>query len=121
MPALYGADPELLDLLERTSGDVGAPLHVGQVSASNSFVTAPQVPHVREAFPEVVAVDMETAAAAQVCFTFSVPWVSLRAVSDMCDPDAATAFDEGAPEAAQVSFNMVEALLNALHDNQESE
>ena len=118
MPALYKADPKLLGLLERVREKVDAPLHVGQVSASNSFVTAPQVPSVREAFPEVVAVDMETAAAAQVCYTFRVPWVSLRAVSDMCDPEAATTFDEGAPHAAEISFNMVKALINALDDEE---
>lgn len=114
MPAKYDADSALLALAQQASLQGDLPIHVGQVSASNSFVTASQVGQVRAQFPEVIAVDMETAAAAQVCFAFDVPWVSLRAVSDMCDPDAADVFAEGTPNAAQVSFEMVRALVEQL-------
>ena len=103
-----------LTLAEKIDLGGKTPIHTGQVSASNSFVTAPQVGPVRAKFPSVVAVDMETAAAAQVCFAFEVPWISLRAVSDMCDPDAADVFVGGAPDAAQVSFEMVRALFDRL-------
>lgn len=118
MPARYEADPRFVAAMvkvaaERTGGE--APAHVGQVSASNSFVTASQVPPVRAAFPEVLAVDMETAAAAQVCWAFDVPWISLRAVSDMCDPNAAEVFDAGVPDATQVSFRLVKDFIETLH------
>lgn len=117
MPKMYEPDATLLGLAQQIDLGEKTPIHTGQVSASNSFVTAPQVRPVRAKFPSVVAVDMETAAAAQVCFAFDVPWISLRAVSDMCDPDAANVFAEGAPNAAEVSFRMVRALANRISQN----
>lgn len=130
MPTKYDANPQLLELvatagaaaseeeskLQDHAASEGTPVHVGRVSSSNSFVTAPQVPAVIEAFPEVLAVDMETAAAAQVCWVFGVPWVSVRAVSDMCDPNAAEVFKKDAPDAAQVSYDLVVRTLELMEE-----
>ena len=114
MPARYGADADLVEVAQAALEGIAAKRHTSEVSASNSFVTASQVDAVREAFPQVLAVDMETAAGAQVCWAFAIPWIGLRAVSDLCDPSAATAFDENAPSAAQCSFEAAVALLARL-------
>ncbi|WP_099332972.1 5'-methylthioadenosine/adenosylhomocysteine nucleosidase [Actinomyces minihominis] len=114
MPETYDADPHLLAHAEAAVRTTGLKFHAGQVSASNSFVTGEQVAPVRSLFPHVVAVDMETAAGAQVCWSFNVPWVSLRAVSDLCDPNANEVFDSSAPAAGAASFEAVRALLKRI-------
>lgn len=110
MPASYTADAALADAARSALSDSGIRFHSGQVSASNSFVTGDQVNAVRAQFPEVVAVDMETAAGAQVCWEFAVPWVGLRAVSDLCEfPEVGSA-----PNQFQRSFEAVTGLLSSL-------
>lgn len=43
----------------------------------------------RTALPTLLAVDMEGAAVAQVCYEHGVPFVVIRTISDSCDEDAA--------------------------------
>lgn len=83
----------------------------GPVGSSDAFVTAANVEDMRERFPEVLAVDMESTAAAQVCFAAEVPFQSVRGVSDLCGPTADRDFHVDSEEAALISCNMVQALL----------
>lgn len=114
MPPVYEADVPLVAKAEASLRAAGVSFHAGQVSSSNSFVSGAQVEPVRQRFPDVLAVDMETSAGAQVCWSFNVPWVSLRAVSDLCDPNAGEVFDASAPPAYQRSFEATLALISAL-------
>lgn len=100
--ALAGATP--------TSGS--ARIHVGQMLAGNSFVTAANVADTREAFPEAVSTDMETTALAQVAAGRRLPFLSVRGVSDLCGPEAGQDFHIGADEAASRSAAVVLALLS---------
>ncbi len=109
MPALVEADPELVARARELSEQ--EPIRVGLVGSSNSFVAGAQVEQVRDQFPDLLAVDMETAAAGQVCNALGCPWISLRAVSDLADAEAAEDFDESAPAASSLSFNLVEKFL----------
>ncbi len=113
MPAKYPADPWLRATASGALRAKGLAFHTGTISASNSFVNGGQVEPVRARFRDVLAVDMETAAGAQVCWSFSIPWVSLRAISDLCDPNAGEVFDQSAPSAAATSFTAVESLLGS--------
>lgn len=114
MPEDYRADLDLLGLAQKAAEKLGARNWSGMVGSSNSFVTAPLAAGVRETFPNLLAVDMETAAVAQTCWMFAVPWISLRAVSDLCSPEGASEYDAHAPGAAQISFSLVEALVAQL-------
>lgn len=114
MPVSYEADVPLVAKAESSLRAAGITFHAGQVSSSNSFVSGSQVGPVRQGFPNVLAVDMETSAGAQVCWSFGVPWVGLRAVSDLCDPNAGEVFDASAPPAYQRSFEATMELLSAL-------
>lgn len=115
MPETYEADTLLLATVQEALTKANLFFREGQVSASNSFVSGDQVGPVRTLFPHVLAVDMETAAGAQVCWSFRVPWVSLRAVSDLCDPNAGEVFETSAPSAYEQSAAAVKAVLTAVH------
>lgn len=77
--------------------------HCGLVLSADSFITSKEAPHMRDLYPEAIATDMETAAIAQASYLMGVDWVSLRAVSDLCDPDAGQRFHIEAPAAAAAS------------------
>ncbi len=64
-------------------------VHVGQIVTGDRFVaTARESEALRQALPEALAVDMESAAVAQVCLDHGTPFVAVRTVSDRAD-DAA--------------------------------
>lgn len=117
MPPWYEADPALLVLSEKVAEESGARSAVGTVASSNSFVTATLADGVRATFPDLLAVDMETAAIAQVCWMFGVPWVSVRAVSDLCDPEGFSQFRTHADEAYQTSYKLARAMADAMSHN----
>lgn len=70
-------------------------IRVGQMLSSDAFVTDANVTDTRDAFPLAVSADMETHAAAQVAHAFDVPFLAVRAVSDLC----------GKPDDQTVSFH----------------
>ncbi|QMV84078.1 5'-methylthioadenosine/S-adenosylhomocysteine nucleosidase [Corynebacterium hindlerae] len=83
----------------------------GRVISADAFITAANVDEAREQFPDAIATDMETAAMAQTCFAAGVPWVSLRAVSDLCGPAAGQDFHIDGELAARRSFDAVNEFL----------
>ena len=90
------------------------PALVGRILSGDTFVTARNVADSREAFPDAVAVDMESCAIAQVCLAAGREFVSVRGVSDLCGPDAGVDFHIGVDEAAARSADAVRAMLRAL-------
>lgn len=104
MPAVYAADPGLLEAVVAAVGHEQKVL-AGTIGSSEKFVTADLAPAVREAFEQVLAVDMESAALAQACHNHGAPFVSVRAVSDLCAPDGSeflTHIDDAALRSARV-------------------
>ena len=77
MPVHYKAHASAVDALERAAKNAGIPIQRGAVASGNSFVMANRVREVRERFPQAIAVDMETAAIAQVCWAFDCPSLSV--------------------------------------------
>lgn len=91
------------------------PSKSGRVISADAFITAANVDEAREQFPDAIATDMETAAMAQTCFAAGVPWISLRAVSDLCGPAAGQDFHIDGELAAQRSFDAVSEFLSNRH------
>lgn len=61
----------------------GDTLKHGLVVSGDVFVSSPEViAHIRGLYPDVDAVDMESAAIAQVCYLRNVPFACIRVISD---------------------------------------
>ena len=55
----------------------------GLIASGDIFVSrAEEVSHIKSIFPDAVAVDMESAAIAHVCYLKNVPFVCIRVISD---------------------------------------
>src|SRR6185295_11834124 len=69
---------------------VAAPeVRAGLVASGDRFVaTAAESDALRERLPDALAVEMEGAALAQVCFDFGLPFAVVRTVSDRADDSA---------------------------------
>lgn len=58
-------------------------IHTGLICSGDKFISsAEEIAFIRAKFPEVKAVDMESAAIAQTCFLYGTPFAIIRVVSD---------------------------------------
>ncbi len=69
---------------------------------------------IKHNFPQAIAVEMEATAIAHVCHNFKVPFVVVRAISDVADQQSHLSFDEFLVVAAKQSSLMVETLVQKL-------
>ncbi|KQR86022.1 S-adenosylhomocysteine nucleosidase [Burkholderia sp. Leaf177] len=68
-------------------------LHRGLIVSGDRFVSShAEVNALRAALPEALAVEMEGAALAQICYEYDVPCAVVRTVSDTADADAPESF-----------------------------
>ncbi|WP_230668076.1 5'-methylthioadenosine/S-adenosylhomocysteine nucleosidase [Microbacterium sp. MEC084] len=111
MPVTYDGDAELRQALLGAAGDLT--VREGAIGSGERFVTAELAEELRRDFPHLLAVDMESAAIAQVAHNHGVRFVSVRAVSDLCAPDGTeflTHIDGAAERSARVVLGALAAL-----------
>ncbi|MDE1515154.1 MULTISPECIES: 5'-methylthioadenosine/S-adenosylhomocysteine nucleosidase [Vibrio] len=115
-PAAFIADQALIALAEQALASLPATHAVrGLICTGDAFVcSAEQQSVIRQHFPQVVAVEMEASAIAQTCHQFKVPFVVVRAISDVADKQSPMSFDEFLPLAAQSSSAMVCKMIELL-------
>lgn len=116
MPARFESDPALCAAAEKAAAAFEhAAVHCGLIVSGDQFVhSSESVAEVRRHFPDAQAVEMEAAAIAQSCHRFSVPFVVVRAISDLADEEADTSFETFLKTASVHSAKMVLQLIEAL-------
>ncbi|MFT4122983.1 MAG: 5'-methylthioadenosine/S-adenosylhomocysteine nucleosidase [Microbacteriaceae bacterium] len=102
MPARYPADATLLAAAHAAPAE-GFAVVEGLTASSYSFMTDARAGRARADFPDIAACDMESVAIAQTCFAHSVPFLSVRGISDLADAEAAVSFEQSLPLAAEHS------------------
>ncbi|KLV04380.1 5'-methylthioadenosine nucleosidase [Photobacterium aquae] len=115
-PAAFASDSKLMAVAEQALA--GSDMHAvrGLICTGDAFVcSAEKQAFIRDNFPSVVAVEMEAAAIAQACHQFNVPFVVVRAISDVADKESPMSFDEFLPLAAQSSSVMVAKMVELLN------
>ncbi|MDA3809052.1 MAG: 5'-methylthioadenosine/S-adenosylhomocysteine nucleosidase [Spirochaetaceae bacterium] len=85
MPAAYIPNKVLIDMAEKAVAkldDVSTSL--GLIATGDSFMHKDEhIRAVREKLPTIMAAEMEAAAIAQCCHNFALPFVIIRAISDI--------------------------------------
>ncbi|MDT2045381.1 5'-methylthioadenosine/S-adenosylhomocysteine nucleosidase [Priestia aryabhattai] len=116
LPAAYQADEKLVEIAEQSAQEVtDMKVAKGLIATGDSFMNDPvRVEFVREKFPELMAAEMEAAAVAQVCHQFKVPFVIIRALSDIAGKESDVSFDQFLEKAAVNSTNLVLNFLSKL-------
>ena len=117
MPARFQADPMLLEKaseLSLTTHQLS--LHEGLTVTGDWFVDSKEkMREIIGKFPEAKAVDMESAAIAQACHIFNIPFISFRIISDipLRDTDASmyhNFWSTIAENSFQITRNFIESL-----------
>jgi adenosylhomocysteine nucleosidase len=83
-------------------------VHRGLVASGDRFVSShAESDALRAALPDALAVEMEGAALAQVCFDFDRPFAVLRTISDRADDDAHVDFTRFIEAVASVYTRVI--------------
>ncbi|OSN09016.1 5'-methylthioadenosine nucleosidase [Lonsdalea britannica] len=114
-PAAFVADEKLIVQAEQAIAKLELNAVRGLVVSGDAFINgAEPLARIRSTFPQAVAVEMEATAIGHVCHQFGVPFVVVRAISDVADQESHLSFDEFLSVAAKQSTLMVEALVQSL-------
>jgi len=112
MPHYFLPPSYLLDISELHENPK---VKFGLIASGDCFVdTSEVVGRIRELYPDVKAVDMESAAIAQVCHAKGVPFISIRVLSDTPGEvdDNTSQYINFWSEAPRQTFGVLKTLLN---------
>ena len=114
-PAAFLPNEQLVEVAKKQAEKLGLNAVSGLICSGDAFINGVEkINQIRADFPQVVAVEMEAAAIAQVCHAMQIPFVIVRAISDVADKESHLSFDEFLPLAAEKSSEMVLEMLNNL-------
>lgn len=113
MPATFVAEAGLVQKAKNAVKAVTkVQAKIGLIGTGDSFMSDPvRVESVRALFPALLAVEMEAAAVAQVCFKFETPFVVVRSLSDIAGKESSQSFEEYLSVAAENSSLMIQQML----------
>jgi len=116
LPKAYPADEKLQEIAWK-SAEKFSDIQIvkGLIASGDSFMSDPErVQRVAEKFENLQAVEMEAAAIAQVFYQFQVPFVIIRALSDIAGKESDVSFEEFLDTAAKNSADMVMEIIKNL-------
>lgn len=113
-PKFFTSDSRVTTLPALTESDC---VHHGLICSGDFFVSSPdEVKVIKERFPDVLAVEMESGAIAQVCYRKGVPYFCLRVVSDTPGADEnISQYNDFWEQAPQHTFEMLRSIISELN------
>lgn len=115
MPVAFQLSKPLIEKVSQVVQQQQLTAKVGLIVSGDSFIgSVEQRQKIKKAFPNAMAVEMEATAIAQTCYQFNVPFVVVRAVSDLANGEAEMSFEAFLEKAAVSSSQTVEALVSQL-------
>ncbi|WP_010678217.1 5'-methylthioadenosine/S-adenosylhomocysteine nucleosidase [Bacillus timonensis] len=117
LPAAFKADEKLIELAKKSAeGITDIQVVTGLIATGDSFMNDPErVSFISQKFGDLYAVEMEAAAVAQVCHQFEVPFVVIRALSDIAGKESNVSFDQFLDTAALHSSDLVEKMVEQIN------
>ncbi len=116
LPSVYEPSQDLVTLCQDVLQDKGYPHLTGIIATGDSFMNRPdQIESVKQHFNDVIALEMEAAAVAQVCYQYNKPFVILRGLSDIAGKESHLSFNEYLDLAAKQSSEMVTELIGRMN------
>lgn len=93
-------------------------VHRGLIASGDEFIDSRvKLAELKHALPDLLAVEMEGAAVAQVCFEFGVPFTVIRTISDGANEDAPVDFMQFIERvAAHYAFGIARRLCRTIQD-----
>ena len=113
----FPSDPGLLAAAEKAAGKLGIPVRFGRMVTGESFISGGDRERILAAY-HPLTFDMESAAAAHVCYVNRIPFLPIRTVTDTADHGAAENFERNCRRASEISARLTAALLEILRETE---
>lgn len=115
----FKADPELVELTKAAAEKTEPAGRVfwGRMVTGESFITDEGRRRINDEFTPLT-VDMETASIAHVCYVNSIPFISIRCVTDTPAHNGIDNFEENCAKASAIAKDITVALLCELGSRQ---
>lgn len=115
-PTTFYSDEKLIKAFETAVGQVHtlSKIHKGLIATGDTFVSNAEMKKEIRAVFNAMAVEMEGAAIAQCAYTNNIPFMIVRAISDLADCSAPKSLDEVETQMAELSASTIGILLNSL-------
>src|SRR5699024_3466162 len=108
MPIKYEADSDLIEKAVQAIQILDVQGVKGMIATGDSFMDNPnRVSSVLEHCQDVIALEMEAAAIAQVCYQYNKPFVIMRALSDIAGKESSISFESFLEKAAANSSELI--------------
>ena len=107
----FPSSPQLLDAAEKCRSQVKTPLLFGTIVTGETFVTKETQRDRINAKFEPLAVDMESAAVAHVCYANQIPFLAVRTITDTPEFSGLAHFEQNCTTAAEISAAVVFELI----------
>lgn len=115
MPSKYTSDKHLVKVFKQAALKKNWAIKEGLIVTGDSFISDQRkVTEIRQQFTDALVTEMEGAAIAQTCYQFGIPFVVIRAVSDVSDEDASLSFDEFIEKVGKKSGETVLEFIKAI-------
>ncbi|SDB97402.1 adenosylhomocysteine nucleosidase [Pelagirhabdus alkalitolerans] len=116
MPARFKADDNLIKSVSESVKSIeDVQYKLGLIGTGDSFIeTEAQVQVIKDHFPDMLALEMEAAAIAQVCHQYETPFVIIRALSDIAGKKSSLSFDQFLEVAAKNAAVLIMSTLRKL-------
>ena len=114
LPLYFDGSRKILDIVEGLSLDN---LHTGLICTGDQFITESiGLQAIKRNFPKALAVDMESAAMAHICYQRNIPFASIRVISDTPDKetDNQTQYFDCWETAPNRTFDVLKKVLEKL-------
>lgn len=113
LPTTFRADEELVLKAEQAVRKSNIKYEKGLIGSGDVFVGDNVLSkHILKKFPKLIAVEMEAAAIAQVCYQYDVPFVIIRALSDIAGIQSSISFDLFLEKASKNAASIIKEMLN---------
>lgn len=115
LPAVFKPDAALLEKVKAILDASGKKVWIGPIGTGDSFINRPdQLAAIQKNTPDVIAIEMEAAAVAQVCYQYQKPFIIVRALSDIAGKESHISFNDFLTVAARESSEMVTDFVRSL-------
>lgn len=112
-PQIFEADAYLRAAVKKAAEENGLPVREGLIVTGDQFINSTaKIKQIKGIFPDALCSEMEGAAVGQVAHEFNIPYLVIRAMSDVGDEEASQSFDEFVIDAGKRSAKMILTLLS---------
>lgn len=108
----FSSGGKLLSAARRYAETAAYPILFGTIATGERFVENRDRERIRQRFAPL-AVDMETAGAAHVCYVNRVPFVAVRSITDTGEDSGTEAFERNCERASEIAAEVTAGLLQA--------